>query len=133
MRKTIVALVIAGVLAWVIVWRWHHLLAWSQNSFGFRRGDGESPHYLFWSGIGSNLAYLSIIGGVVIYYRQKNCKRKWCPLIGDYPFTNPETGISRNLCWVHHPRVHDRTLTGARIREIQGKHHLYLGGKPGDG
>ena len=100
MRKTIVALVIAGVLAWVIVWRWHHLLAWSQNSFGFRRGDGESPHYLFWSGIGSNLAYLS---------------------------------ISRNLCWVHHPRVHGRTLTGARIREIQGKHHLYLGGKPGDG
>ena len=108
----------------------------AENWFGFRQGDGNGPAYLFWSGPGSDLAYISLLVAVIAGYRKINCKRSWCPFIGQYDFTNPETGVTRKLCAVHHPDVHERTLSKehiSRIHEYREKHHLHLGDKIGKG
>lgn len=136
MRKAVAWSVLAvAVISTVLIWRLP-VIHWAQAQFGFRQGDGDSPHYLFWSGIGSDLAYLSIIGGAVIYYRKENCKKRWCPLLGHYELTDRD-GIVRKLCWVHHPDVHKKQLTSehiSRISEFRRKHPVtYLGDKPGKG
>jgi len=121
----------AGIAVLIIFWAAvaHEL----QMFFGFRNGDGNGSHYLFWSGSGSNLGYLSLAGGLLIYYRKNNCKRSWCPFLGVHQFTDPEDGVSRLLCWMHHPDVKHKTLKAETIRQIQHKRHLYLGSKPGKG
>ena len=127
-----------AVLALVALVAWFRpILDWTQGAFGFRPNDGNSESYLFWSGFGSDLAYVGIIASAVVYYRQQNCKKRWCPFLGHYEFRNPETGIVRKLCWVHHPDVHDKNLSRDRIgkiKELQAEHPLfYLGDKPGKG
>ena|SRR5690242_9428082 len=101
---------------------WH----WVQVVFGFRAGDGNSESYLFWSGIGSDLAYLSFLWGAVVLYRRHACRMRWCPRIGRHEFTEPDTGVKRALCWKHHPDVERKQLTRERL-------HLYLGDRPGKG
>lgn len=137
MKKAVGGTIFAIAVVVLLAVFFRHVLNWAQGAFGFRRGDGNSESYLFWSGIGSDLAYLSIVGGAVIYYRKENCKRSWCPFLGHYEFKNPETGIVRKLCWLHHPDVHTRTLSAghlARIKKLQEEHPiLYLGDKPGKG
>jgi hypothetical protein len=126
------AIAAVAVIAVLVTYRLA-FIRWAQAEFGFRRGDGNSPHYLFWSGIGSDLAYLSIVGTALIYYRKENCKRSWCPFLGHYEFTNPETGITRKLCWIHHPDVHRKKLSADHIKDIQRKRHVYIGDRPGRG
>lgn len=105
---------------------WHFLQNLIQMSFGFRNGDGNSPAYLFWSGAGSDLAYLSFLYAGFILYRRHNCQVKFCWRIGKHEFTEPVTGIKRLLCWRHHPDVDHRQLTRERL-------HMYLGKQPGKG
>jgi hypothetical protein len=123
-----------GVLAFTVILIFHRIVVGPvQHFFGFDNGQGNDSHYLFWSGAGSDLAYLSIIAGALIYYRKENCKVRWCPFLGHYDLVNPETGITRKVCGWHHPQVHHRTLTMEHVREIQAKHHLHLGDRPGHG
>jgi len=125
------AVVVLGV---ALVSIFHRVVFNHVNSFfGFESGQGNDSHYLFWSGAGSNLAYLSVIGGALIYYRKENCKYRWCPFLGHYEFTNPETGVTRKLCALHHPDVRAKWLTREHLQEIQEKRHLYLGDRPGHG
>lgn len=100
---------------------WHAI----QVIFGFQPGDGNSESYLFWSGAGSDLAYLSFLWGAVVLYRKNNCQVRRCPRIGRHEFTEPG-GARRLLCWKHHPAVDRRQLTRERL-------HLYLGDRPGKG
>lgn len=136
MKKTIGGTLFAIAVVIVVVVFFRHILHGAQDAFGFRAGDGNSPSYLFWSGAGSDLAYLSIVAGAVIYYRKENCKKRWCPFLGHYEFTDKD-GIVRKLCWVHHPDVHHKTLTRehiTKIKKFQAEHPLfYLGDKPGKG
>jgi hypothetical protein len=130
-RLLLAAVVVAGCV--VLALNWGPVAAWCQGFFGFRSGDGNGSHYLFWSGSGSDLAYLSVIGGAVVLYRANNCKRRWCPFVGTYEFTDPADHVTRKLCWLHHPDVMHKTLTGAHIRGIQERRHLYFGDRPGKG
>lgn len=132
MKRITAVLAAAGCVAVLIIF-WALIARSLQMFFGFRNGDGNGSHYLFFSGSGSDLAYLSIAWGAYIYYRKNNCKRAWCPLIGQHPFTDPEDGISRLLCWVHHPDVLHRALKPEVIEKIQHKRGFYLGNKPGKG
>ena len=91
------------------------------------------PWYAFWSGAGSDLAYLSVFAGFAAAYRKHNCQVKRCPRLGRHVFTDPADGVARSLCWRHHPDVKHRQLTRARVAEIQRRRHLYLGDKPGKG
>ena len=98
---------------------------WLQHAFGFGAGDGNSAEYLFWSGAGSDLAYLSFLAAGITVYRKHNCRMRWCWRLGRHEYKDPD-GVARALCWRHHPDVRFKNLTRARL-------HLYLGGKPGKG
>ena len=112
---------------------WVTIAAHLATFFGFNNGGGNTSHYLFWSGAGSDLAYLSFLAAAVTVYRRHNCAKAWCPRIGKHEFTNPDTGIKRLLCWKHHPDVTYKTLHADVIAEIQRKRHLYVGKQPGHG
>ena len=81
------------------------------------------PYYGFWSGFGSDLGELAIIGGLIGIYRKHNCHVKGCWRIGRHPVE----GTDFTVCRPHHP---DKAPTAADLRH---KYHLYLGDKPGDG
>lgn len=105
--------------------------SWLQHFFGFENGGGNGSHYLFWSGAGSDLAYVSFLWGGVVLYRRHNCRMRWCWRIGRHDFT--AGGVTRALCWRHHPDVKHKQLTRGRIADIQERAHLYAGSKPGKG
>ena len=98
---------------------------WLAHFFGVANGDSNSPAYLFWSGIGSDLAYLTFFAAAVGMYRKHNCQMRWCWRLGRHAYTDPH-GVTRPLCWRHHPGVTHRNLTRERL-------HLYLGQRPGRG
>lgn len=110
------------------------MITWLYVHAGLNNGD--SPWYLFWSGVGAfleGLAALSVIGGIIGWYRRENCKKHWCLRFGKFEFVDPEDGVSRRLCWKHHPDVKHKHLHGSTIREIQHRRRLYFGDKPGRG
>jgi hypothetical protein len=121
----------AVIVALVILWR--HISGGAQGIFGFRNGDGNSSEYLFWSGAGSDLAYLSFLAGGIAIYRRHNCAYAWCPRIGKHEFTDPDGAVKRMLCWKHHPDVKHKTLHKENVRAIQERRHLYFGKKVGRG
>ena len=88
--------------------------------FGLRNGDADSTGYLFWSGAGSDLAYLSIAWTLL---RKHNCHAAGCWRIGRHPVE----GTTFVVCRRHHP---EGKPTPAAIRE---RWHLYAGDKPGRG
>jgi hypothetical protein len=95
------------------------LATWLYLKLGLN--SGSNPWYLFWSGFGSfleGLAALSVLGGVVAWYRRGNCTRKWCWRIGHHPLTDPADGVTRLLCWKHHPAVKHKHLTDELIARI---------------
>ena len=98
---------------------WHGLAAF----FGVAAGDGNSVAYLFWSGIGSDLAYLSFMWGAIVLYRRHSCRVRWCPRIGRHEWAEPDTGVTRLLCWKHHPDVTRKQLSRLHLhihREADG-------------
>lgn len=83
---------------------------------------GSGPWYGFWSGFGSDLAELAIIGGLVTVYRRHNCEVHGCWRLGRH-----RTEAGHMVCRRHHPDGH---LTAEAVRAA---HHLYLGKQPGKG
>lgn len=72
----------------------------------------------FWSGFGADLGEFLILGGIVSWYRARNCKTRGCWRFGHHDFTDPKDGVSRKLCWKHHPDVRHSHLTAKLISEI---------------
>ena len=81
--------------------------------------DASGRWYLWWSGIGSDLAYLGIIWAV---FRRLNCHQPRCPRLGRFPVE----GTQLHACHRHHPAPPARET-------IQKRWHLYFGERPGDG
>ena len=75
--------------------------------------------YLWWSGIGSDLAYVGIIWA---FARHANCHQPRCWRIGHLPVE----GTPWKTCRRHHPSPPQRG-------DIRKRYHLYIGGKPGRG
>ena len=92
---------------------------WLQYLFGFRNGDGNSPEYLFWSGAGSDLAYIGILWAL---WRHNNCHEPRCLRIGHLPVQ----GTAFKVCRRHHPAPPKRG-------DIRQRYHLYAGRRPGRG
>jgi hypothetical protein len=84
--------------------------------------DPGSPFYLFYSGLGSDLSELAILGGLIAVYRRHNCEVHRC-----WRLARHATAAGHHVCRRHHPDGH---LTAQSVREA---HHLHLGGKPGKG
>lgn len=94
----------------MIVWHWFaHLMGWDSvvdNQYAFSSGSGFI--LLVW------------LGSVFLYLRRTSCKAEWwCPFHGAHDFTDPQTGVTHRLCWIHHPHVKKRHVTLARLREYR--------------
>jgi hypothetical protein len=126
--------VAALAVAVVLFLFWGTITAHLATFFGYNNGGGNSSHYLFWSGAGSDLAYLSFLVAGLTLYRKHNCHKTWCPRIGKFEFTDPADGVTHMLCWKHHPDVKHKTLHSGTISQItERRRRFYLGKQPGRG
>ena len=72
---------------------WH----WLAHFFGTDNGSGG--HYLFWSGIGSDISEVMIFGAVLGTYHRHNCHTKGCWRIA----RQQVEGTTLLVCRKHHP------------------------------
>jgi hypothetical protein len=96
---------------------------WLQHFFGFDAGQGNGTHYLFWSGAGSDLGEIAILGAILGAWHRVNCHVKGCWRIG----RQHVEGTTYVTCRKHHP---EDKPTASHICE---RYHLYLGKRPGRG
>ncbi len=92
---TLAAVTVAGIglyLAWAAV------ATWCQRFFGFAAGGGNGSHYLFWSGSGSDIAELVLIGGLAHVYYRFTCHEPGCWWPG-HLMADRHT----RSCWHHNP------------------------------
>lgn len=54
-----------------------HVWGWVELHLGIARG-GPDPWYNFWSGFGSDVGELAIVGGLVAMVRHANCAHSPC-------------------------------------------------------
>ena len=66
-------------------------------------------YYGFWSGFGSDISELAIVGGLISLARTHNCHVKGCWRIGKHPTAD---GLYK-FCSLHHPDVPDK-VTGPK-------------------
>jgi hypothetical protein len=141
--------VIGATLVLATVWLLHlpHLSDWVRVHLGIINEAG--PYYAFWSGFGSDLAEISVLGaiGTGVYQQVKkfNCHQPGCWRVGNHP----AAGGQFMLCYRHHPdyqgrrpdadlierlhREHNerRGLLYTRMHEIHGQLHPRPGGVSG--
>ena len=96
----------AAVAAVVLSWR-HGLQHWLAVRTGTINEPG--PEYGFWSGFGSDIGEVAIVGGLISVYRRNNCEVHGCWLLGRH-----QTAAGHHVCRRHHPDDH---LTGAQALE----------------
>jgi len=82
----------------------HAVLNWL---FHYTGSAGSGPWYGFWSGFGSDIGEVVIIGGIWQFARHSNCHTKGC-----WRFGKPLEGTPYRLCHHHHPnhKGHKRNL-----------------------
>lgn len=119
--RRLIAGALGAIIAGAALLFWPDIATWLQGAFGFRAGAGNSPQYLFWSGAGSDLAYLSVFAASFGYYRKINCRKAGCWRIGRHELTDPTDGVTRMLCARHHPAVRHRHLNAEQIMHIHRK------------
>jgi hypothetical protein len=97
------------------VWQWILELTGSKSS--------SSMAYNFWSGFGGDITIiLSFLAAPIVLFRKNNCHVRWCFRIGRHGFSDPETGLTHNLCRKHHPdHPGSRAVTAEKILHIHRK------------
>ena len=58
------------------------LLHWLAVHTGSSNTPGAPPNYNFWSGIGSDIGEVAIIGGMITMVRKHNCHQARCWRVG---------------------------------------------------
>ena len=80
------------------------MLHWLSHVLGL---DDPAGHwYLFWSGVGSDLGEIAIVGTLVTTYRRHTCHvtaPRFCWRLGVHPID----GTAYRACGRHHP-IHDK-------------------------
>lgn len=66
--------------------------------------DPSGPWYGFWSGFGSDLGEIAILGGLITFVRHKNCTTKGCWRLG-----HPDPKHGHPVCRVHSPHFPEVT------------------------
>ena len=73
-------------------------------------GDWLYAHLLtgawlnFWSGPGSDIGELGILGGLLALYRRHTCAQRGCWRWARHDLVDPDTHETHRLCARHHPR-----------------------------
>ena len=90
---------------------WH----WFLNVTGSQIPPSGSQWYNWWSGPGSDLGELTIVGGMVAVYRKHNCHSPWCWRLGHHTLAD-----GTPICRKHHPDLPNRKRT---LAELHAAHH----------
>jgi hypothetical protein len=61
--------------------------------------NGSGPRYLWWSGIGSDIGEVALLGGLIQIYRHTTCHVQGCYRIGRHKVA----GTEHVTCRKHHP------------------------------
>jgi hypothetical protein len=93
---------------------WSHLVHWLEVHTGTVNEPG--PYYGFFSGFGSDLGEVALIGGLITFVRHANCGAPGCWRLGKHPTAD---NIHR-LCRHHHPELMGHKPT---IEEIHQAHN----------
>ena len=112
------AIGVAAVVTWILyaspVNHWLAVHTGTVNEPG--------PYYGFWSGFGSDLAELSILGaigtGVYQLVKKYNCHEPGCWRVG----THPAAGGQFLLCYRHHPDFRGTRPTHEMIERLHRQH-----------
>lgn len=90
---------------------WASVATGSQHFFGFQGGGGNGSHYLFWSGVGSDISELTIVAALITLIgtnlRKHNCEVHGCWRMGRH-----DTAAGHTVCRRHHP---DDSLTAQDV------------------
>lgn len=144
-RPIVIAALAVAAVAGLIIWLQHARLVghWLQVHTGTVNEPG--PYYGFWSGFGSDLEELGILGaaGATIYSLVKkfNCHEPGCWRVGNHPTADGRF----NLCYRHHPDFQGKKPTHELIERLHHEHlerqaaihsklqeiHQHLTGTPG--
>jgi hypothetical protein len=101
------------------MWWWHWWLP-LQHWLALHTGtDNEAgPFYGFFSGFGSDLGEVTIVGGLLAIYKKHNCHTRWCWRFGHHDFTDTATGVTYRLCRRCHPAHPGKHLAREHIARI---------------
>src|SRR6266568_2790913 len=118
----ITSIAVAPVAATVWLLHLRNLGGWLQLHLGIV--DEAGPYYGFWSGFGSDIAELSILGatGTAVYQLTKkfNCHAPGCWRVGNHP----AAGGQFMLCYRHHPDYRGRHPTRELIERLHREHQV---------
>ena len=90
---------------------WH----WFLNMTG-THPSGSGEWYNFWSGFGSDIGEVVIIGGLVTVVRHQNCGIKGCYRLGRHEYEI--NGVKHKLCRTHHPAIDEHhKLSSTEVTE----------------
>jgi hypothetical protein len=82
--------------------------------------DEAGRWYAFWSGPGSDIGELAIIGGMITLYRKHACHEPRCWRIGHHPVP----GTPYMACRKHHPALTGRMRRGDMTRAYEKARNL---------
>ena len=115
---SLMLIAVAGIVAWVINGR--VVNQWLAVHTG--TDDLSGPWYGFWSGFGSDLTELGIIGaigtGVYQLVKKYNCHEPGCWRVGTHPAADGQF----LLCYRHHPDFQGMRPTHEMIARIHAEH-----------
>lgn len=79
----------------------HLILHWLTVHTGSANTSGSPQNYNFWSGFGSDIGEVAILGGLATVVRRHNCEVHGCWRLGRH-----QTAAGQHVCRVHHPDDH---------------------------
>lgn len=93
---------------------------WSTISHWLGLDNASGHWYLFWSGVGSDISELAIVGALVGAYRQHTCHQRGCWRLSRHEITGDD-GITYRVCRVHHPGA-PREVTRGHVQQAWAEH-----------
>ena len=93
---------------------WHVLQHWLAVHTGTVNESG--PWYGFWSGFGSDLGEVTLLGAIIATYKHKNCHTRHCWRLAKHEVE----GTPYKVCRRCHPTIADKSPTRA---DIHAAHH----------
>ncbi|MGH9652600.1 MAG: hypothetical protein ACRD6B_03945 [Bryobacteraceae bacterium] len=71
----------------------------------------NGPFYAWWSGAGSDISELAVLGGIYSIYRRHQCPVHHCWRLGKHATVDPAFVV----CAKHHPAIPDDAMTAAQL------------------